>query len=72
MAAAEYVPLPAWLAEIVQVPGLSIEIIDPETAQTPGVAEDNETPSPEDADALINGALETPKVAPVSASKEIV
>ena len=29
-------------------------------------------PSPEDADALISGALETPRVAPVRASNEIL
>ena len=69
--AAEYVPLPAWLAEIMHVPGLSIEIVVPETEQTPGVVDEKVTPSPDDADPRIKGALETPKVAPASASNEI-
>ena len=55
-----------------QVPGLSIEIIDPETPHTPGVADEKVTASPDDADPRINGALETPNVAPVRASNEIV
>ena len=54
------------------VPGLSIEIVVPETEQTPGVIDEYATPSPDDAEPRINGALDTPKVAPVSASNEIL
>ena len=49
--AAAYRSLPAWLAMMVQVPPLMAVALLPETVQTPGVSEVNDTASFDVADA---------------------
>ena len=50
--AAKYVALPAWLAEMVHVPSVSIVTFEPETEHTDKVVAVNVTGSPEDAVAV--------------------